>query len=123
MLDETLSTILFLIAIPIVQQVIKYLRDRKGKTIGKLGNQLVAFGLAAGALAISGGFLGIPFPELPVLVSDDLMASVPLVLEFLGAAVAYLGVLWAIVSGLYEVVFDRLFTVVGFATEDKYLYL
>lgn len=120
-LSPAVETILFLIAIPVVQQAIKMYRDRNGKTLSKLANQVVALVLTAGAVALSGGFLGLSVPALPVLVDGDLMASVPAVIAFLGASVAYIGAAWAIISGLYEVVFDRLFTRIGFATADKFI--
>lgn len=113
MLSENIDTILFLVAIPIVQQLIKLYRDKKGKTIGKLGNQVIALVLAAGALALSGELFGIAAPVLPVMVPDDVLASVENSLEFLGEGVAFLGVLWAIIAGLYEVVYDRLFKLVS----------
>ncbi len=118
-LSPAMETILFLLAIPVVQQAIKMYRDKSGKTLSKLANQVVALVLTTGAVLLSGGFLGLAAPALPVL-GGDLMVGVPAVLEFLAASVAYLGAAWAIISGLYEVVFDRLFTKIGFATADKF---
>ncbi len=113
MLADNIDTILFLVAIPVVQQLLKLWRDRSGRTIGKLGNQLITLGLAGGALLVSGGFAGIAAPALPALIPDDVVASVGNSLVFLGEGVAYLGLLWAAISGLYEVVWDRLFTLVS----------
>ena len=125
MLDETLSVLLFFVAIPVVVQAIKIYKDRTGNTLSKLANQAISLFLAGGALLLGGGFAGVAIPELPVLVDGDLIASVSAVLEFLVAFVATLLVVWTIMSGLYELVYDRLLTAlasrtgIGLVTADK----
>lgn len=122
MLPEPWNTFLFLVGIPVVVQIIKLIQDRRGKTIGKLGNQLISLVLAGGFLLASGGFAGVDLPAVPVLVAGDLMASVEVVLLFLSSFTATLLVIWGTMSGLYELVYDRLFQLVPsgrFVTADK----
>ena len=99
----------FLVVIPVVQQVVKLIADRTGFTFPKWLNQTICFVLTAGLGLLTGSFAGLVLP----VWSGDFMI-------FVGQLVAFIVATWGAVSILYEVVWDRLFTALKFATEDKY---
>lgn len=117
-MSEAWKTILFLVAIPLVQQAIKLIVDRRGEPLGKLANQLISLALAAIFFVLSGGIAGLDFPALPVCA--DVVGCVGGVIDFLGALAAFLAVAWGSLMAIYEMIWDRLFTAVRLATADKY---
>lgn len=111
-MEFDLNSLLFLVLVPLLLQGIKLLRDKKGKTLGKLALQLGSLALAAAFTFLNKGFSGLAFPALPGADGD--------VLLFAKDLIAVVGLGWASMSGLYELLFDRLFTRAGYATQDKY---
>ena len=109
MIAEPYNTILFLVAIPLIQQGLKLVSEKYGYVLGKLANQGLSLVLSLLFLIISGGFAGV---ELPAWNND--------LVSFAGEIIAFVGVAWASVMALYELVWDRLFVAAKFATEDKY---
>jgi hypothetical protein len=117
-LEEPWNTLLFLVAIPFIQQGIKLLRDKSGKTIGKLGNQAISLALTIAFVALNGEFAGITWPALPVF-GDDLILFITDALRFVGELSVLIGASWGTMMVLYEAIWDRLFTAAEYATEDK----
>ena len=109
MLQEPWNTLLFLVAIPLIQQGLKLLADRYGFTLGKLANQALSLVLSIIFLLLSGEIAGF---DIPVWGGD--------LVEFIGDLIAFFGVAWASVVALYELVWDRLFKIAKLATADKY---
>ena len=108
-MQEPWNTILFIVVIPVIQQLLKFVADKYGYTLNKLANQALSLVLSGIFLFISGGFAGL---ELPAW-SGDLVA-------FVGDAIVLIGAGWATLMALYELVWDRLFTSLKFATQDKF---
>jgi len=108
MIAEPYNTILFLVAIPLIQQALKLIADRYGYTLNKLANQALSLVLSAIFLVISGGFAGVELPSW----GGDLVG-------FIGSLIAFVGVAWGSLMALYELVWDRLFVAVNIATADK----
>jgi len=109
MIGEPWNTVLFLVAIPLIQQGLKLLSAKYGVTLNKLANQALSLVLSALFLVVSGSFAGV---DLPAWDGD--------LVQFVGSLLAFVGVAWSLVMGLYELVWDRLFTKVNLATPDKY---
>ena len=109
MITEPWNTVLFLVAIPLIQQGLKLLAEKYGYTLNKLANQGLSLALSAIFLVVSGEFAG---AELPAWNGD--------LVEFVGAIIAFVGIAWASLVALYELVWDRLFVAVKIATTDKY---
>ena len=103
------TDVFFLVLIPVVQQVIKLVADKTGFTLTKWMNQLLTLVLAVLFGLATGEFLGV---VLPIWTGD--------LWSFLAQIVAFVGLMWATVSALYEVIWDRLFKAVKLATQDKY---
>lgn len=103
------NDLLLLVVIPIVQQLIKWISDATGYTFEKWLNQLISLVLAAVFAFLAGDFAGLDFP----VWSGDLV-------EFIGNLLALAGAAWGAVMLMYEIIWDRLFTKIGFATKDKY---
>lgn len=101
--------VIFLVGIPVLQQILKLLRDRYSITFNKWQNQLLTLVLAGLFGYLVGDFAGVPMPRW----NGDLM-------QLLGDIVAVIGSLWAIISALYEVVYARLFKPLKIATKDTY---
>lgn len=99
----------FLVVIPIVQQLIKWISDKRGYTFPKWLNQTICLVLAAGLGLLTGSFAGL---TLPIWSGD--------VIDFISQLVVLVVAAWASVSLLYEVLWDRLFTALKVATADKY---
>lgn len=118
-LPEPQNTILFLVAIPLVVQLIKLYRDRTGNAIGKLGNQIISLVFTLAFTALSGGFAGLVWPALPVW-SGELILFIGSMFAFVGGVASVIGASWGSMMVLYEVIWDRLFVAVGLATGDKY---
>lgn len=117
-LEEPWNTLLFLVAIPLIQQGIKLFMDKSGKTIGKLGNQIISLAMTLLFTALNGEFAGITWPALPVF-GDDLILFITDALEFVGLLAVLIGASWGSMMVLYEAIWDRLFVARGYATEDK----
>lgn len=114
------SDLFFLIGIPVIQQILKLIADRRGRTLGKLGNQILTVALSFVFAMFTDGFAGIDLPVLPDLAGLDLLLGVEAVLQFLAAFVGALGAMWAVLMALYESIGDRLFTALRAGTADKY---
>lgn len=119
MMNETLSVILFVIAIPLIQQIVKLYMDKTGNTIGKVGNQAISLGLALVFTILGGGFAGLILPVFPVW-AGDLVDFIGQLITYAGAWVALIGAAWGSLTVLYESVYEKLFTKIGLATSDKY---
>ena len=109
MIAEPYNTILFLAVIPLLQQGLKLLAEKYGYTLNKLANQGLSLVLSLLFLIISGGFAGV---ELPAWNND--------IVGFAGEIIAFVGVAWASLMAIYELVWDKLFVAVKLATSDKY---
>ena len=109
MISEPWNTVLFLVAIPLIQQGLKLLSSKYGYTLNKLANQALSLVLSSIFLALSGGFVGV---DLPAWDGD--------LVQFIGSLLAFIGVAWSLVMGLYELVWDKLFIKLNLATADKY---
>jgi hypothetical protein len=107
-MNPLVEALLFVVAIPLIQQGLKLLADKYGVTLVKWQNQLLAFGLTLVAFLVTGGVAGLVVPAW----GGDIFA-------YVGAWVAQLGPVYAAVMALYEIVWDRLFVAVKFATLDK----
>jgi len=118
-LPEPWNTVLFIVVIPLLQQAIKLYSEKTGKTIGKLGNQAISLVLALVFLFLAKGFAGIEIPSLPMW-GDDIPGMVNAILAYVSEWVTLIGALWGSLMALYEVVYDRAFVAIGWATEDKY---
>ena len=94
--------ILWMIGIPVIQQGLKLISEKFGVVLNKWQNQLLTLVLAIGVGLLGGDFLGLEW----VGWGDDLMA-------FVGGNLETLAVAWALVSGLYEVIWDKLFVAVS----------
>lgn len=103
------NDLLLLVVIPVVQQVIKWISDKTGYTFEKWLNQAISLVLAGVFAFLAGDFAGL---EVPVWSGD--------VISFVGGILALIGAAWGAVMLVYEVIWDRLFTKIGFATRDKY---
>ncbi|KKM64581.1 hypothetical protein LCGC14_1499960 [marine sediment metagenome] len=122
MLIEPWNTILFLVAIPLIQQAYKLYKDRTGRTLSKVANQTISFALALIFVIISGGFAGIIFPALPNW-NNDLILFLGDALVFARAFVVLMTVAWGSLMALYEGIWDKLFVLSNtFATVDKRRY-
>lgn len=118
-LAEPWNTLLYVIAIPIVLQAYKLYKDKTGKTLSKVANQAISFGLALIFVIFSGGFAGIIFPALPVW-NNDLIVFLGDVLVFGREFVVVMTVAWGSLIALYEGIWDKLFVKsVIFTTVDK----
>jgi len=103
------NDLLYLIIIPIVQQVIKWISDTTGYTFEKWLNQLISLVLAGLFTYLNGGFAGLEFP----VWSGDLI-------EFILSTAGLIGLAWGALMASYEGIWDRLFQKLGLATKDKY---
>ena len=108
MISEPWNTILFVVAIPILYQAIKFVSDKYGVTFNKLTNQIITLVVAFVFVLLSGGFAGVDFP----VWNGDLV-------DFIGKLIFVVGTGWGALVALYELVWDRLFTAVRFVTSDK----
>lgn len=117
-LGEPWNTILFLVAIPLFQQLIKLYFDKTGKTLGKMANQAISLVLALIFAFLSGGFAGIKFPAFPAW-EGELLLFIDAALVFVGELSVLIGAVWGSLMVLYEAIWDKLFIKVGLATEDK----
>ena len=118
-LVEPWNTVLFLVAIPLILQALKLFMDKTGKTIGKMGNQVISLILALAFTFLSGGFAGLLLPAFPVF-GGDLLLFTSALFVFVGELAALIGASWGSLMVLYEVVWERMFFSAGLATEDKY---
>lgn len=114
MLPEPWNTALFLIAIPILVQLYKLYKSQGGPKPEDWVLQLISFVLSGLFVYFSGGFAGVDFPVFP-LWSGDFVAFLGDLLNFLGAVVAVISVAFGTITGLYEVVFKRIYKLIGFA--------
>jgi len=114
MLPEPWNTALFLIAIPILVQIYKLYKSQGGPKPAAWVLQLISFVLSGVFVYFSGGFAGIAFPVFPVW-AGDFFAFLGDLLNFVGAAVAVITVGFGTITGLYEVVFKRIYEAIGFA--------
>ena len=118
MFGEPYDAILFLVAIPLLHQAFKLYKDKTGKTLGKLENQVISLLLAAGFGVASGGFAGFEFPALPVF-DGDIVDFGSAVAVFAGDLVLVIGLAWGALVAWYEGIADKVFIKVGLATSDK----
>lgn len=117
-LEEPWNTILFVIAIPLLQQGFKLYKDKTGATLGKLANQGISLALAIIFTVLNGGFAGLGFPALPVW-ANDLILFISDILKFAGALLALIAASWGSLTALYEGIWDKLFVATSLATADK----
>jgi len=109
-----LESLFMLVLLPLLQQGLKLLTEKAGVVLGRWANQLIALVLTAVYVFITGGYGGL---ELPVWDGN--------LLQFVGEAIGLLVVAWSLLMGSYELIWDRLFTVVSkktklmFVTKDK----
>jgi len=118
-LPEPWETLLFIVAIPLLQQGLKLYFDRTGKTLGKYANQAISLVLVVVFTALGGGFVGLDWPALPAF-DGDIPGVITASLEFISGLILVLGTAWGSMMLLYEAVWDRLITITGAATDDKY---
>lgn len=97
--------LLWMLGVPIIQQALKLVVEHFGITLDKWANQLIALIFTVGVLLLGGDFAGLVWCGW----SDDLML-------FIGCNLAAVWAAWSLVSQMYEVVWDRLFTTVSKAT-------
>ena len=102
MLGEPWSTLLFVIAVPVIVQILKMVADKLGKPLPTVVVQLIAAGLAAGFVFLNGGFAGL---DIPIYAGDPV--------AFVGAVLALLLAAWGPVELLYQVVLKSLFDKIG----------
>jgi hypothetical protein len=119
-LAEPWNTVLFIVVIPLLHQLFKIYQDNSGKTIGKLGNQIISLVLAFIFMLLGGGFAGMKLPIFPVW-GEDFIVFLGALIVFAGDWVVLIGVGWGSLMALYEAIWDKLFVAVGLATADKYL--
>ena len=100
--------IIYLVGIPLVQQLLKLLTEKFGWVLVKWQNQLLTLVLATGVSLLGGELLEIAWCGW----SNDLMA-------FIGCNLASIALAWACVSGIYELLWDKIFIVTKTATVDK----
>ena len=100
--------IIYLVGIPLVQQVLKLISEKFGLVLVKWHNQLLTLVLAVAVGVLGGDFLGISWCGW----SEDLMA-------FIGCNLAAVAIAWAAVSGIYEALWDKIFVKVKVSTLDK----
>ena len=93
--------------------------DKSGKTIGKMANQIISLVLALAFTLLSGGFAGLPLPAVPAF-GGDLILFIGALFAFTGKLSALIGASWGSLMVLYEAIWERMFFVAGFATDDKY---
>lgn len=118
-MSEVWKTILFVVAIPLVQQFIKLIVDRRGgEPLGKLANQAISLVLAAVFFVLSGGIAGLHLPALPGC--SDLVFCIGGYIDFASEMVVVVGLAWGGLMAIYELVWDRLFVRINLATMDKY---
>jgi hypothetical protein len=117
-LPEPWDTILFVVVIPLLQQLIKLIVDKAGEPLGKLANQIISLVLTLIFVALSGGFLGLEFPSLPAW-NGDLILFLGAIATFIGDLALLIGASWGSMMALYEAIYDRLFQNFGLATADK----
>ena len=119
-LIEPWNTILFLVAIPLIQQAYKLYKDKTGKTLSKVANQAISLLLALIFVIFSGGFAGIIFPALPIW-GNDIVAFLGGVFVFVRALLVLLTVAWGSLMALYEGIWDKLLPVIStdLVTADK----
>jgi uncharacterized protein (DUF697 family) len=117
MIPEPFSTILLLIVIPVLHQLYKIYKDKTGKTLSKGANQAISLVLAGGAVALSGGFAGLPWPDLPVF-ADDIPAFITAVADFASKVVEVMTLAWGTLYVAYEFVHKRWMDKVGFVTSS-----
>jgi len=120
MLVEPWNTILFIVAIPLIQQAYKLYKDQTGKTLSKVANQAISLILALIFVIFSGGFAGIVFPALPVW-GNDLVIFLGDCFVFVRAFLVLMTVAWGSLMALYEGIWDKLLPVASqrFVTMDK----
>ena len=118
-LPEPWNTVLFVIAIPLLVQIIKLIKDKGGVAFSKMANQIISLVLTVIFTLLSGGFAGLPIPAWPGF-GGDLILFIGDLLGYIGAWAALIGAAWGSMMVLYEAVWDKLFTAFGFATADKY---
>jgi hypothetical protein len=116
MLPEPWGTLLFLIGIPLLLQIFKVVRDKSGKAPSRGLIQGVSLVVSTLFVAISGGFAGLAWPAVPVL-GGDVMASVTSLMTFLAEGSGVVMLAFGAITGLYELVFKRLFEARGYATK------
>ena len=117
MIAEPYNTLLFVIAIPLLLQIYKVYKAKTGNTLSKGAKQVLALVLATVFTVLSGGFVGLEWPALPVW-GGDVAVFITVVLEFTTQVVAVVGGAWVTLSGLYEVVLKRIFEVFTIATPE-----
>ncbi|HLC01972.1 MAG TPA: hypothetical protein VJK02_02965 [Anaerolineales bacterium] len=114
-LPEPWGTLLFLILVPLIVQGFKFYRDRAGKEPPRLAIEIISLVLSAVFVFLAGGFAAIKIPALPAW-GGDTAAYLAALSTFLSAAAIVLGLAWAAVSKVYDVVFKTLLEKAGFAT-------
>lgn len=114
MLPEPYQTLLFLVAIPLILQIFKVIRDNGGAEPSGTTKQAIALVLTIVFVVLSGGLAGIAFPLAPAC--SDLLGCVGAWISFLAEAIAFLGSAWLVIMGFYDKVWKALFESVGFAT-------
>ena len=119
-LMEPWNTILFLVAIPLIQQAYKLYKDKTGKTLSKVANQAISLGLAMIFVIFTGGFAGIVFPALPIW-GNDLVVFLGDIFVFVRALLVLATVAWGSLMALYEGIWEKLLPVIStrFVTVDK----
>ena len=102
MLVEPWNSLLFIVALPVVVQLLKFAADKLGKPLPVYAVQAIAGVLAALFVFVSGGFAGL---EIPVFAGDPA--------TFIGAWLALLLAAWGPVELLYRIALKALFERVG----------
>jgi len=122
MISEPWKTLLFLIVIPGIVQLIKIIKEKRGAEFSKNAAQVTALLISLIFVVVSGGLAEVALPVLPDLdFGGDAVGAIGLLLAFVSACVGYVGAVWVIVMGLYEAVLEKLFLLIGFATEGAKL--
>jgi hypothetical protein len=114
-MSEPWNTVLFLVAIPLIVQILKVIRDRRGVPLSRLAKQGLALGLSFAFTTLSGGFSVFDIPALPVW-GGDIVTFVTDALGFASGLIVVAGGAWVVVTGLYETVLDRLMSGLGLST-------
>lgn len=102
MLAEPWNSLLYLVAIPLVVQIIKVIKAKSGKPLPVGAIQAIAAVLAAVFVYLNGGFAGL---ELPIYAGDPI--------GYVSALLGLLVVAWGPIELLYRVIYKAIFEKVG----------
>ncbi len=113
-ISEPWTTLLYLVAVPIIVQAVKLFMGRTGKKVADRPLQIISFLLAAAFTYASGGFAGLNLPGLPDF-SGDVFAVLVGVVTFLAEVLRLIAAALGSVEIAYRLVLKRIMEGIGFA--------